>query len=193
MARTCYFKISRAVGGSRQYTNGGVTTVTAGTMVKLNVSDTECIAGITVADIAASATGMIYDAGIVSVPCGAAQSFSIGEIIVWDNSESAAIPYASRNDDDDFVIGTCYKATAGTTVEVDLNNGPKEFYRNSFSSSPSTSTSSSPSTSVSSSPSTSASTSVSSSPSTSVSASTSSSPSTSVSESPSTSASASTS
>jgi predicted RecA/RadA family phage recombinase len=153
MARTCYFKEKRDIGGTRRYTNGGETTVPAGTMVKLNITDNECICGVTVADVAAGSTGMIYDSGVFALPCDSAQTFAIGDIVAWDTSAVVAIPYASRNDDDDFVAGTCNKETAGTMVEVELNYGPKEFYRNSFSSSPSNSPSSSVSHSASSSPS----------------------------------------
>lgn len=91
--------------------------------------------------------------GRVRVPKDTAVSFSQGETCWWDASATTATDSATAGTMSDFVLGRVVNvaATADTTVDVDLNEGP---YEGSMGSSSSSSTSSSSSSSSSSSTST---------------------------------------
>lgn len=112
--------------------------VTAGEVVKVDISATRCIAGVSLEDVAANATGTMDIKNIYDFPCGAAQTFAEGAQVFWDHEGSKAIPQASANGADDFELGTCQQARATTDkafVRVRLNAGPSQFVRNSSSSS----------------------------------------------------------
>lgn len=116
--------------------------VDAGEVIKINISATKAIAGIPLADIAANTAGAVDIKNIYRFPCGAAQTFSEGDQVYWDNEGSKAIPEASSNGADDFCLGSCVKTRAATDsafVSVRLNYGPSQFIRESSSSSSSSS------------------------------------------------------
>ena len=133
MARSAYLKIERYKNRTQRYTPSAATE--AGTPVKIDISSTQCIAGVTVDDIAASGTGIVDVGNVFAFPCGAAQTFDEGDVVAWNYEGSNAIPYASMNGTDDFVLGNAYKSTTGSWVWVALNDGPTAYTRNSSSSS----------------------------------------------------------
>ena len=141
MAREAYFrKVVTKDEACMRYTPS--TALTEGEVCKVNISATQCIAGVPVTDIAASSTGMIDITNIYAFPCAAAQTFAEGAIVYWDDEGSAAIPAANANGTDDFCLGTCVKTRATTDsafVEVRLNYGVSAFARNNSSSSSSSS------------------------------------------------------
>jgi predicted RecA/RadA family phage recombinase len=137
MARTCYKKIDKCAVPTRQYTNATGTAIGAGTLIKLNISATQCIAGVTEADIANGATGMIDDKSVFAIPCAHATAFAEGARVCWNAEASLAIAYATLSGTDDFLVGSCYK-TKGTAdlpdnhyVWVQLNHGAEAFLRQS--------------------------------------------------------------
>lgn len=112
--------------------------VTAGEVVKVDISATRCIAGVSLEDVAANATGTMDIKNIYDFPCASNQTFAAGAQVFWDNEGSKAIPQASANGLDDFELGTCQQARATTDtafVRVRLNAGPSQYVRNSSSSS----------------------------------------------------------
>ena len=118
--------------------------VTAGQVVKVDISDTRCIAGVALETLAAGATGTIDIANVYDFPCGSAETFSAGDQVFWDHEGNLAIPQASANGTDDFCLGTCVKARAISDkayVRVRLNFGDQAYVRNSSSSSSSSSSS----------------------------------------------------
>lgn len=135
MSRVAYLKIETEHNETRQYTNSTAAAIDAGTPVKIDISSTQCIAGVAIADIAVDATGMIDCGNVYAFPCGAAQSFAEGDIVYYNDEGSNAIPAADANGTDDFVLGTAYKASTGSFVWVSMNYGPTAFTRNSSSSS----------------------------------------------------------
>ena len=141
MAREAYLKVQRYQNPTMRYLNSSGSTILAGQIVKIDVSSTQCIAGVVVADIANGETGIINVKDVFAVPCGASQSFANGDIVYWNNEGQDAIPAADANGTDDFVLGSAYKATTGEFVWVALNDGPSAYTRNSSSSSSSSSSS----------------------------------------------------
>ena len=137
MAREAFFKMRvTSDTGTSRYTPASAET--EGQVVKINISSSKCVAGVTTADIAANATGTIDVTNIYAVTTAAAQTYALGAQVYWDYEGSKAIPAASANGADDFFIGTVMRAKTSTTdtfVWVRLNWGPSEFVRNASSSS----------------------------------------------------------
>jgi predicted RecA/RadA family phage recombinase len=112
--------------------------VTAGEVVKVDISATRSIAGVALEAIAANATGTLDIKNIYDFPTASGQTWASGTAVYWDSEGSKAVPVASANGTDDFCLGVCQQARATTDkafVRVRLNFGPSEFTRISSSSS----------------------------------------------------------
>ena len=138
MAREAYLKkIVNDQNATIDYTPAAADT--EGQVVKINISATRCVAGVTQCDIAANETEQVDTDNIYAITCASDQEFSVGEQVFWDYENSQAVPEADANGTDDFCIGTCERASTGSWVWVRLNWGSSEFNRVSSSSSSSSS------------------------------------------------------
>ena len=70
--------------------------VTAGQVVKVDISDTRCIAGVALETLAAGATGTIDIANVYDFPCGSVETFSAGDQVFWDHEGNLAIPQGQQ-------------------------------------------------------------------------------------------------
>ena len=90
MARTVFLKKERYLNRTQRYTNGSGSDIEAGTPVKIDISSTQCIAGVTLDDIDNGDTGMVDVGNVYAYPCGAAQTFEEGDVVAWNNEGSNA-------------------------------------------------------------------------------------------------------
>lgn len=99
-------------GTTVNYTNGGGTTIAAGTIILMKNT-----LGSVIADIAAGATGAVQIRGKVTAPKVSGAAFVVGEALVWDVSANAG---AGAFDDSAAVTavgdvtGAAVAAVAGT-------------------------------------------------------------------------------
>jgi predicted RecA/RadA family phage recombinase len=129
MAREAFLKVQRSENPTIKYTNASDTDIGAGQVVQVVVdANSSAIAGVTVADIDASCSGIVDVGNVYAFPCGASQSFSAGGTVYWSDASQAAIPVTAATDTtSDFVLGSAYKSTTGSFVWVGLNDGPDAY------------------------------------------------------------------
>lgn len=112
-------------GGDVSYTNGGGTTIAAGTPVVIHST-----IGVAVADIPAGATGTLAISGRFTLPKVSAAVFAVGEKLVFDitaNSGIGAFDDSAATPATGDITGGAIAAVAGangeTTCEVILTPG----------------------------------------------------------------------
>jgi len=101
--------------GQQAYTPSAA--VDAGEVVQLN----DGRAGVCVTDIAASALGAVYTAGIFDITSASSTTFTAGDPVYWDASASVAIDTPATADD--IYLGTAVvaKVSGDLVVTTDLN------------------------------------------------------------------------
>jgi len=111
--------IYRQNGGQQDYTPSSA--ATAGQVLQLN----DGRAAVVKTDLAASAKGAVYTAGIFDVLSASSTAFSVGDRVYWDYSADLAITEAEAIGED-FYIGTAVVAKVAyeLAVRTDLNASP---------------------------------------------------------------------
>lgn len=99
-----------------EYTNGGASTITGGSVV---ISGG--LVGIAVADILVGETGSVELEGVFALPKAAPLVITQGDIVYWDVADGNINKTATDNTK----IGLAFNSalSAGTTVNVVLTNG----------------------------------------------------------------------
>jgi predicted RecA/RadA family phage recombinase len=115
MARVAFLKqrITSDEGGMN-YANASGSAISEGQPVSVNIGTTQCIAGVTLDDIANGTTGRIDITSVYAFPCAAGTTYAAGAQVYWDYEGSKAIPAASSNGSSDFCLGTAVRARAAT-------------------------------------------------------------------------------
>lgn len=103
-------------GSTVNYTNGGGTTITSGTIVLMANT-----LGSVIADIPAGETGAVQIRGKVTAPKVSAAVFAVGEALVWDvsaNTNTGAFDDSAATTAVGDVTGAAIAAVAGANLET---------------------------------------------------------------------------
>jgi len=105
--------------GERQFTAG--TTYSSGEVIELDDKRAGVVGGLTGAVSGDQVT--VYTAGVFGVKAASATTFSAGDDVWWDASESVAVAESSADADADLYLGTAVEAKTNgqLTVKTDLN------------------------------------------------------------------------
>lgn len=112
-----------AKGNVIDYVNGTGSTITSGTVVKMNK-----ILGVAIADIANGATGPVQISGVFSCPKQSGAVIALGESLTWDVSAGNFDDQAATPATGDVTGAACFAAEAAgngvTSVKVCFTGTP---------------------------------------------------------------------